>query len=707
MGAVYAAEHVDLEKRVALKTLYGRSAQDPVVVERFRQEARAASTIGSPYICDVTDFGQLPEGQVFFVMEFLDGRSVRQVLAEQGSLPAERVTAILRQVCKALGAAHDKGIIHLDVKPDNIMLMTEGRRGDRVKIVDFGIAGLMKVEAERKESTAPEDKVIGTPDYLPPERIRGRGYDHRSDIYSLGATAYEMLTGRCLFPDEDVTVTMTRHVVDKPTPPRVLAPERRIPAEVEAVILNMLEKNPAARPQSMAAVEAMLCEAQIAAGFQTDWDDLELPTVDETWRRKLANGMPSPRSRRLRRQAVILGLVATAGVGLALYFGVRKPTHVIEYKPVYVEVTKTDEPESVAPWLKKAVAAAEAEHFIEPAQESSLYFVEQAELEAKKLGTTSGGAQNLRRIYGNQFRSMGHDLARAGLADLAVLRYRQALRFLPGDEDLRSHANVTVASETTVGRATVAARTESGAGRAAAELFAAANRGQFSQARVQVKQLQAVDAEGEWVARLADRFRRQAGDLWDGGKRDQARLYYQLVWDLDPKDSLAHERATSRDVPIVTAPVEPVPAVEPVKVIKRKTGPAPEVEPEVDAPRNRDESFLHAKQGAAALARGDLGAAENDFNHAVRADASNPDALAGLAEVAFERARYSEALDYGRRAVRRDPKKPRYHTVVGDAFFKLLRYDEAVSAYERALALSPGDTGIKARLERVRSRLAK
>ncbi len=702
MGAVYAAEHVDLEKRVALKTLYGQSARDPVAVERFRQEARAASSIGSPYICDVTDFGALPEGQVFFVMEFLDGHSLRQELTANGPLPVERVMAILRQVCKALGATHEKGIIHLDVKPDNIMLLAEKRRGDRVKVVDFGIAGLLNVEAEKQESAASPDKVVGTPDYLSPERIRGRGYDHRSDIYSLGAMAYEMLTGTCPFPDQDVTVTLTRHVMDKPEPLRQRAPERKIPAEVEAVILDMLEKNAAARPQSMAITEAMLCDAQIAAHFQTDWDDLELPAVDEAWQRKLANGMPSPRSRRLRRLALILGLVAAGGLGLALYFGIRKPTHVIEYRPVYVEVTKTDEPENVAPWLKKAAAAAEAEHYLEPAGQSALAFIEQAETEARKLATTSRGAQNLRRIYGNQFKSLGHDLARAGLSDLAAIRYRQALRFLPGDADLRGHLGA-VANEAGQARAANPARSESRAGRAAADLFAAANRGQFSQARVHVKQLQAADTEGEWVARLADRFRKQASDLWTAGKRAQARLYYQLVWDLDPKDALARERAdgsegsTSEDELTGTAPA---------KLVKRK--PVLSGTSDFgDAPGDRAESSSFARQGAAALARGDLAAAENSFNRAVRADASNPEALAGLAEVAFERARYSEALDYGRRAVRRDPQKPRYQVVMGDAYFKLLRYDEAASAYERALRLSPGDTGTKARLERVRAKLAR
>jgi Flp pilus assembly protein TadD len=402
----------------------------------------------------------------------------------------------------------------------------------------------------------------------------------------------------------------------------------------------------------------------------------------------------------------MLGLVAMGGLGLALYFGVRKPTHVIEYKPVYVEVTKTDEPQSVAPWLKKAAAAAEVEHFLEPAQESSLYFIEQAELAAAKLGTTSGGAQNLRRIYGNQFKSLGRDLARAGLSDLADLRYRQALRFVPGDAELRGHLGIAVASQVAAGRVPLADQPESRAGRAAADLFAAADRGQFSQARVRVNQLRAADAEGEWVARLADRFRRQANDLWDGGQRDKARLYYQLVWDLDPKDPVARERANGPNAPAANSEAV-YSADDPAQLGRKKSGAAAEGDAEGSAPRSHAGSSLLAKQGAAALARGDLASAERNFSHAVRADASNPEALAGLAEVAFERARYSEALDYGRRAVGRDPKKPRYHMVVGDAFFRLLRYDQAKSAYKRALALSPGDAGLKARLERVRSRLAK
>ena len=300
MGAVYQAEHIDLEKRVALKTLLANSARDSAVVERFRQEARAASKIGNPYICDVTDFGELPDGQVFYVMEFIDGPSLRRVLEVDQHLGPERVIPILRQVCKALGAAHDKGIIHLDVKPDNIMLTTSGRRGGMVKVVDFGIAGLISAEPP-PEGASGEDRIVGTPDYLSPERIRRKGYDNRSDIYSLGAMAYEMLTGSCPFWHEDLLTTITKHITDKPQPLRQRAPELDIPEKLETVVLQMLEKNPAERPQSMAVVEAMLCEAQIAARIQTEWDDLELPAVDEDWQKKLAERMPSPRSRRMRR----------------------------------------------------------------------------------------------------------------------------------------------------------------------------------------------------------------------------------------------------------------------------------------------------------------------------------------------------------------------------------------------------------------------
>lgn len=713
MGAVYEAEHVDLEKRVALKTLLGASARDAKAIERFRQEAKAASKVGSPFICDVTDFGELPDGQPFYVMDYIDGPSLRRVLDVDKVIPAAGAIAILRQACKALGAAHEKGIIHLDVKPDNIMLAASGRRGGVVRVVDFGIAGLISAEPA-PEGKSPDERIVGTPDYLAPERIRGKGYDHRSDIYSLGAMAYEMLTGTCPFWDEDLMTTITRHVTDKPKPLRQQAPQIAIPEELERLVLQMLEKSPAERPQSMAVVEAMLCEAQIAARLQTEWDDLELPEVDEDWRKKLADRMPSPRSRRLRRWAMVSGAVAVVGIAAALYFGLRKPKEV--YTPVYVEVTKTDEPETVAPWLRKASVAAAAERFLEPATDSALYYIEKAEAEAKLLNTASGGASLLRRLYGNQFRSLGNALLEARLTDLAAVRFGEALRFLPGDADLRTKLGMVAGTRPTSdkdpagsGTSTGTRKTADEPTRLAAELFSAVSAGRYSQARMALARLKDLDVEGRQTARLADEFRKRAEALWDGGKREQARPLYQIVAELDPKDSLSLDRATGKeDEPVAAAlpVVDPVPPAEAAKAGSKKKAGA-EGEGYDVSPRDRAASAKAAAEGASALARGDLVKAHSAFERAVRADASNPDAVAGLAEVAFENARYTEALDYGRRAVRLQAKRPKYHVVVGDAYFKLLRYDEALAAYKRAAALAPEDEGVKARIGRVIARFGK
>jgi tetratricopeptide (TPR) repeat protein/tRNA A-37 threonylcarbamoyl transferase component Bud32 len=719
MGAVYQAEHVDLEKRVALKTLLAASARDPKAIERFRQEARAASKIGNPFICDVTDFGELPDGQVFYVMEFIDGPSLRRVLDVDKTMGLERAIPILRQVCKALGAAHEKGIIHLDVKPDNVMLATSGRRGGMVKVVDFGIAGLISADAPA-EGVAPEERIVGTPDYLSPERIRGKGYDHRSDIYSLGAMAYEMLTGSCPFWNEDLLTTITKHITDKPQPLRQRAPELKISAEIETVVLQMLAKDPAERPQSMAVVEAMLCDAEIATHVQTEWDDLELPAVDEAWQKKLANGMPSPRSRRLRRLALGLGMVAVVGLGLALFFGLRRPKEIVTYTPVYVEVTKTDEPESVAPWLRKAGVAAGAERFFVPRDDSALHYIEQAESEAKKLGTASGGAALLRRLYGNQFRSLGNALLEAKLHDLAAVRYREAIRFLPGDPELRAKVGLAAEARTAVDREPEGTRGASAAQNKsadevtrseAADLFSAVTRGQFSQARVSLARLLQSDKEGRQTARLADEFRKRAQAFWDGGKRDQARLYYQIVSELDPRDPVSRDRASSHDAEkaaaMAIAVAGPVQATDPAKLGKKKVAATADGADAEATPRDRAVSTQAAAEGARALARGDLARAQVAFDRAVRADATNPEAVAGIAEVDFENARYTDALDYGRRAVRLQSRAPRYHVVVCDSYFKLLRYDEALAAYQRALALSPNDSGVRARIDRVKARLGK
>jgi len=209
-----------------------------------------------------------------------------------------------------------------------------------------------------------------------------------------------------------------------------------------------------------------------------------------------------------------------------------------------------------------------------------------------------------------------------------------------------------------------------------------------------------VDKQGTQVARLSDDFRKRAQEQWDSGKHAEARPYYQVVAELDPKDLLAQERAKS------TLAAEDPPEITPEsgKPLRNRVG----ADVPDESPRGeRVRASRAASEGREAMAQGNLGRAQDAFDRAVRADPANPEAVAGLAEVAFENARYVDALDYARRAVALRPKTARYHVILGDAYFKLLRYDKALASYQRARALSPKDDGVSARIVRVQAKLGK
>ncbi|HEY0711980.1 MAG TPA: protein kinase, partial [Polyangia bacterium] len=317
MGAVYLAEHVDIERKVALKLLHSELVQNPLVLRQFRQEARAASRIGNPYICDVTDWGEVEDGRVFFVMEYLDGASLGTVLKEERRFSPARVIPIIRQVAKALGAAHEKGIVHLDVKPDNVLLLEKDGRQDGVKVVDFGIAGLLG-------QGSGGGKVMGTPEYMAPERAQGFGYDHRSDIYSLGVMTYEMLTGEVPLQAATPVETLALQVDEKPDRinERLTEP---VPEKIEALVMRMLEKDPNRRPQSMAEVESSLLEAQIDARITTPWDEeLTLPPMESDRAARITRRL-SPTARSQRVSLLAVSGVAALSVGLTVFFATREP----------------------------------------------------------------------------------------------------------------------------------------------------------------------------------------------------------------------------------------------------------------------------------------------------------------------------------------------------------------------------------------------
>ena len=578
MGSVFAAEHVDLEKKVAIKVLRADLAPDAEALQQFRQEARAASGIANIYICDVTDFGEVSDGRVFFVMEYLDGVSLARVLRETPTLAPGRTISILRQVAKALGAAHEKGIVHLDVKPDNVMLVHRGKRGDAVKVVDFGIAGLMHHSGEEQE-------IAGTPEYVAPERASGHGYDNRCDIYGLGVTAYEMLSGSVPFHGKNHLTTLTMQVREQPEALRRRAPS--VPAELEAVVMNMLEKDPASRPQTMASVEALLCEAQIAAGLTTEWDDIELPAVDEAWRLKLAKRMPAPGARGRKLMLAAATFVAIAAATIALFFGLRKPKVVV--KEVRVEITNTKEAAPVAAALVEADKAARRQMYVDPPDSSALHFIQTAELEASKidLSRPSAGAAALRRAYASALAVIGNELLKAGLRDLAVVKFKEALLFQPDDADLQTKAELT--PEERKNRARVAPGVPpppppraDPAKDAATRVFVAAMDGRVSEARLALRTLAERDQGGMQSAKLADGLRNLAGNDWSKNQPERARPLYQLISELDPLDLEAEDRAKP---PVAAAPPKeapPTPTPTPTPTRRRQPRPRPR---SVTAPR--------------------------------------------------------------------------------------------------------------------------
>lgn len=254
MGAVYLGEHSMLGRPAAIKILLPAFSQNREMVGRFFNEARATTAIRHPGIVDIYDFGFLPDGAAFIAMEMLDGESLASRLQRVGRLPVGAAIDIGRQVAAALHAAHSRGITHRDLKPDNIFLVHDPEIGERVKLLDFGIAKLVTEDAANRTRTG---VVMGTPLYMSPEQCRGiAGLDSRADLYSLGCVLYELVSGRPPFVAESTGDIIAHHLYFQPDPVR--KHDASVPEPLETLIMALLAKEPAMRPASAADVSAIL-----------------------------------------------------------------------------------------------------------------------------------------------------------------------------------------------------------------------------------------------------------------------------------------------------------------------------------------------------------------------------------------------------------------------------------------------------------------
>lgn len=269
VGIVFKAMHPIMEKLVAIKMLHAHELQTSSI-ERFKREAKAISRLDHHNIITIHDFGVTENNQPYMVMEFIEGKSLYDVIMDSGPPPLDRALDICIQAGEGISHAHDMGILHRDIKPGNIMLKSYAGRPPVVKILDFGFAKLKEPETRRSVELTALGQVFGSPPYMSPEQVRGKSVDERSDVYSLGCVVYEAVTGCPPHPGENSMEIMLKHLEEDVFPMRELRPDLNIPAELEPVIFKSLARRADERYSSMRefvdALEDVRLKVKISQG---------------------------------------------------------------------------------------------------------------------------------------------------------------------------------------------------------------------------------------------------------------------------------------------------------------------------------------------------------------------------------------------------------------------------------------------------------
>ena len=251
MGAVYKAEQISLKRACAVKLLKGDVASTELMLRRFDAEAKAVAALSHPNTVNIYDFGQDTDGTFFIAMEFVEGRSLREVIHTESPVALRRALSIASQVAASLADAHSHNIIHRDLKPDNVMLSTRGRQKDVVRVLDFGIAKLRDEGRATQAAMTQAGDMLGTPQYMAPEQIRAEQIDGRTDVYALGCMLYEMITGRMPFEGATVLAILSKHLTETPVAPSQRRTDLQIPPHIDQLVMAAVSKDPNARPATM------------------------------------------------------------------------------------------------------------------------------------------------------------------------------------------------------------------------------------------------------------------------------------------------------------------------------------------------------------------------------------------------------------------------------------------------------------------------
>ncbi|MGH1345862.1 MAG: protein kinase domain-containing protein [Nannocystales bacterium] len=643
MGVIYEAEHVDVKRPVAVKILRPEYATNLNVIEAFRFEARATSDLDSPYLVKIHDYFELPDGRSALVMELLDGRDLSR--REESVMPSERVLGIARQVCKALQLVHASGVVHRDLKPENIFLCEGEDRPDTIRVLDFGIA--------RLSAQATSAQSGGTPLYTAPEVVLGGAQGPGADVYALGCVLYELLTGITAFGRDTVDETLQAHLESPPPAPSSHCPD--IHPMLDAVVLRAIAREPRTRYADMASFEAALCEAQIAAGISTSWDDLPIPNeIPAEQREQLLAGMPDPTNRRRSRVspwAAVLAAVALTGIGV---FAITRP----ETDPSQALSPEQIQANSLA--REARTAGSRAAWVYPPPDDISARTAYQAVLALEELGTVGTSiATELRTDFSITLIRLGDEYWDAeGGTRFAIAYYEQALLFDRTSLHALERSSMALPSIDAFGV------------RAANSQFAL-------EELVRVEPLVELAVEDE--APPAERIKK-------------VRRTRRVAQTSTP---------TRRDAAADTPDPEAQPGSHPGNGSPSRQGQEAAVDEADD--RDPEAGKALAKQGQGAAKSGSAGKAKLLFERALAKDSRNASAHAGLRDLAFSAGDYARAVRHGKRAVALAPRNATHQLRLGDAYYRTHKYVKAESAYAAASRL--GDERAKWRLERAREKL--
>ncbi len=361
MARVYEAEQVSVHRKVALKVINREFAKDNQALARFRREASILAKIAHPNIVTVHDIGTTATGEPYLVMEYVSGRSLSDIIREQGRVPLEQAVSLLLQIARALHTVHEEGVIHRDLKPGNILVATKPSGVQVAKIADFGLA---KVVEDRRsgEFMTRAGTILGTPEYMAPEQIKGSQIDRRADVYSLGCMAYEMLTGAPPFVGEEEMSTLYRHLHETPPPLRKACPEANIPRPFQPLFDRALAKEVGDRIPSafdfyvalleaadeseikrsrLRLVESLYEDAAYAKTHQSGFFELPAGKQPTSEKKKQEQHKPKRRLERVLITATLVILALAAGVALERGLGTSSPA----------PVEKTKEASAVGPEL--------------------------------------------------------------------------------------------------------------------------------------------------------------------------------------------------------------------------------------------------------------------------------------------------------------------------------------------------------------------